>query len=150
MEIKTGFQDGGEIPEKYTCDGENLSPEITIEDIPEDTISLVLIFHDPDAPMPGGFTHWLLWNIPKTREIQQGVVPKGAIEGLNSGGEPGYTGPCPPSGVHHYELSIFALNTTLDLDEDSDKTQLEDAMQGSVLAEARISGIYASKQKGRI
>src|SRR5271157_1153410 len=99
------FEQGTAIPRKFTCDGGGINPELQIQNVPENTRSLTLILHDPDAPIPGGFTHWVVWNIdPKTVLIKEESVPPGAREGLNGARRESYAAPCPPPGhgVHNY------------------------------------------------
>src|SRR5216684_7214495 len=109
------FQEGGTIPEKFSKNGQNVNPELRIEGAPAEAKSLALIVDDPDAPV-GLFTHWLVWNIdPKTTEITENSVPKGAVQGTNDFPGERYDGPCPPSGTHRYYFKVFALDKTLDL-----------------------------------
>lgn len=138
------FADGAMIPKKFTCDGGNINPELQIQNVPKDAKSLALIMHDPDAPMPGGFTHWVVWNIaPTTTLIKEESAPPGAEEGTRGGGKTGYTGPCPPSGRHHYEFRLYALDTMLALSAGTDKAGLEAAMEGHLLGTAELTGLYA-------
>jgi len=110
------FDHNANIPKKYTCDGGDINPELQIQNVPAEAKSLALIVHDPDAPAPGGFTHWVVWNIdPRTTVIKEESVPQGSVEGRNSTGRIGYIGPCPPSGTHHYHFQLYALNIVLDL-----------------------------------
>src|SRR3954462_5308943 len=96
----TAFKNGKNIPEQYTCEGKNINPPISINGVPDKAESLVLIMDDPDAPN-GGFTHWVLYNIsPKDKTIKEDSSP--GKNGENGAGKASYTGPCPPSGVHHY------------------------------------------------
>ena len=137
------FENSGNVPAKYTCDGENASPPLEISDVPAEAQSLALALHDPDAPLAGGFTHWVIWNIdPATKEILENSSPEGAIQGTISSGRTGYTGPCPPSGTHHYEFRLYALDTKLDLDSSVKKDDLEKAMEGHVLKQALLVGLY--------
>ncbi len=139
------FEEHGSIPKKFTCDGGNINPEFIIQNVPAEAQSLVLIMHDPDAPMPGGFTHWAVWNIPpRTTVIKEESVPPGSSEGMNSRGA-GYTGPCPPPGApHHYEIQLYALDTVLDLQTDATgKPELESFMEGHILETATLTGLYA-------
>jgi len=139
----TAFEAGQTIPSKYTCDGENINPPITILDVPEGTKSLVLIFDDPDAPA-GTWIHWLVWNIaPSTGIILENSVPQGAIEGTTSFGKTGYGGPCPHSGEHRYFFKIYALDTMLNLDSSIDIAALETAMEGHILDKAELMGVYS-------
>src|SRR5437879_6565204 len=125
MEISSPmFEDSVAIPKKYTCDGENINPALTFTAVPVTARSLVLIMDDPDAPS-GTFTHWIMWNMdPETILIDEDSFPPDAVQGLNSTGKPGYTGPCPPSGVHRYFFRLFALDTVLDLPPTADVIQL--------------------------
>ena len=142
--ISPSFENNGTVPKKFTCDGGNINPELRIENVSTGAKSLALIMHDPDAPMPGGFTHWVVWNIaPATTLIKEESAPPGAVEGRNTRST-GYTGPCPPPGhgVHHYEFYLYALDTTLDLPVDSGKAELEAAMRGHVIEETKLVGLY--------
>jgi len=137
----TSFANNGSIPSKYSCEGEEVSPPLLISDIPSGTKSLAIILHDPDAPREGGFTHWVVWNIdPGNNNIPENF--KGAQQGLNGAGQPGYKGMCPPSGTHHYHFMVYALDTKLDIDKKTDKTGLEKSMQGHILAQGDLVGLY--------
>ncbi len=138
------FENNGKIPSKYTCQGKDISPPLNIEGTPEKTQSLLLIVDDPDAPM-GTWDHWLLWNIPIISKIEEDKVPNGAVQGLNDFGKHEYGGPCPPSGTHRYFFKLFALDTTLDIDEKSKRGDIRRAMQDHVLAEATLVGLYAKE-----
>lgn len=137
----TSFANNGSIPSKYSCEGEEASPPLLISDIPSGTKSLAIILHDPDAPREGGFTHWVVWNIdPGNNNIPENF--KGAQQGLNGAGQPGYKGMCPPSGTHHYHFMVYALDTKLDIDKKTDKAGLEKSMQGHILAQGDLVGLY--------
>ena len=133
------FEHEGHIPVKYTCQGDDINPPITIEGTPKETASLALILEDPDAP-GGIFDHWIVWNIQPTKTIKEDRIP-GRI-GKNSRGQYSYTGPCPPSGTHRYFFKVYALDTTLDLKGDVDKKLLEQAMQGHIIAYGELMGLY--------
>jgi Raf kinase inhibitor-like YbhB/YbcL family protein len=133
------FMDQGYIPMKFTCEGKNINPPLTIRDIPKETVSLVLIVDDPDAP-GGTFDHWTVWNIRPTERIGENLIP--GTPGRNSRGENRYTGPCPPSGTHRYFFKVYALDTLLDLDENADKKVIEDALHDHVLAYGELIGLY--------
>ncbi len=134
------FNPNGQIPKKYTCDGESISPPITIEGIPKESKSLALVIDDPDAPS-GTFDHWVVWNIPpSTAKVAENSVP--GTEGLNGARQYGYTGPCPPSGTHRYFFKVYALDTELSLGSKSTKRVLEKAIQGHVLARGELIGLY--------
>lgn len=136
------FAPGNPIPSKYTCDGDNVNPPLLIADAPDDAESLVLIIHDPDAPAKD-WGHWLVWNInPRAKEIAEASIPTNSTEGMTDFGRPGYGGPCPPSGRHNYHFKLYALDTTLDLDETATRAELEEAMMGHTLAEAELIGTY--------
>jgi Raf kinase inhibitor-like YbhB/YbcL family protein len=140
------FVNNGNIPAKFTCDDTGVSPELDISGVPQGAMSLALILHDPDAPMPGGFTHWVMWNIPTaTTMIGEGSIPPGSMEGANGSGKPGYTGPCPPSGIHHYHFMLYALDSTLDLVSSTKKADLESAMQKHIISQAEMIGLYQKK-----
>jgi len=133
------FQNRGIIPAKYTCDGVNVNPPLSIEDIPEGTRSLVLIVDDPDAPMET-WDHWIVWNIPPVEKIEENSVP--GIEGLNDFNKHSYGGPSPPSGTHRYFFKVYALDTKLDLNRNSRKEDVERAIEGHILAKGEIVGLY--------
>jgi hypothetical protein len=137
------FQNGERIPQKYTCDGSNASPDLNISNIPSGTKSLALIVDDPDAPM-GNFNHWVMWNIsPTVSVIPENSFPEGAIQGVNDGEHVGYVGPCPPSGTHRYYFKVYALDTMLDLSENAKKADLEKAIIGHVVGEGELLGKYS-------
>lgn len=134
------FENGKPIPRKYSCDGNDINPPITFDGTPKETKSLVLIVDDPDAPM-GTFDHWVAWNIPpSTTKIGENTVP--GTEGLNSARQNRYIGPCPPSGTHRYFFKVYALDTELKLGTNSDKKDVERAMQGHVIAKGELMGTY--------
>ena len=138
----SAFQEDGNIPSKFTCDGSDTSPPLQITGVPSEAKSLVLIADDPDAPS-GLFTHWLIWNIlPQTNSISEGSAPKG-VHGTNDFGKPGYKGPCPPPGTHRYSFKIYALDRELDLRDGAKRSQLDAAMKGHVVAQGVFVGRYA-------
>ena len=141
------FPANGPIPDRYTCNGEDINPPLAIAGVPENAQSLVLIVDDPDAPDPAAprvvWEHWVVWNIaPETLSIDVGSVPAGAVQGTNSWGRNDYGGPCPPIGTHRYFFKLFALDITLALGTSSIKADVEAAMQGHVLAQAELIGLY--------
>jgi Raf kinase inhibitor-like YbhB/YbcL family protein len=136
------FNQGGLIPPKYTCEGENINPPLEISDLPANTRSLALIVDDPDARNKS-FAHWVAWNIPPNKGIAENSRP--GISGKNSFGNVGYGGPCPPSGSHRYFFKVFALDTDLDIQAGSDKETLEDAMQDHVLASGELMAHYQKR-----
>lgn len=141
----SAFNNNQPIPSKYTCDGENVNPPLTILDVPSGTKNLALTVDDPDAPM-GTWVHWILWNIdPKTSEIAENSVPAGSIQGMTNFGKPGYGGPCPPSGTHRYFFKLYALDTILSTLSSSKKEDLEKAFAEHVLDKTELIGLYNRK-----
>ena len=137
----SAFSENGNIPMKYTCEGQQVSPPLEISGVPAGTKSLALIVHDPDAPMEAGFTHWVVWNIdPSMKEIPEGF--KGATQGFNGAKKSGYIGMCPPTGTHHYHFMIYALDARLNINKNSGKDELDKAMKGHVLAHNDLVGLY--------
>ena len=131
------------IPQKFTCEGEDINPALIMEDIPKEAQSLALIVDDPDAPM-GTWVHWVVFDIPIVGRIEENSIP--GKQGINNAGNRNYHGPCPPSGTHRYFFKIYALDTELNLQEGISKGQLEKAMQGHLLDKAEVVGLY--KRKG--
>lgn len=144
----SAFGEGEPIPQRYTCDGEDISPPLTWTAPPEGADSLALIMDDPDAPI-GTWVHWVLFNIPPdARSLSEDVpaqeqLPDGSLHGNNSWRRPGYGGPCPPSGsTHRYVFTLYALDTSLDLTAGANKKAVLKALQGHVLAETQLTGEY--------
>src|SRR2546421_2881700 len=136
------FQEGGTIPEKFSKNGQNVNPELRIEGAPAEGKSLVLIVDDPDAPV-GLFTHWLIWNIdPKTTEIAENSVPKGAVQGTNDYPNLGYGGPQPPVGTPRYYFKIFALDGEPDLKSGAKRREGGAGTGGDVIAPGETVGRY--------
>lgn len=133
------FEYDGNIPAKYTCDGEEVNPPLFIDGIPEEAITMALIVEDPDAPK-GIFDHWVVWNIDPISPIDENSRP--GISGKNSAGKTGYHGPCPPDGVHRYYFYLFALDTEIDLPAGTDKEALRRAMEGHIVAHGSTMGRY--------
>jgi Raf kinase inhibitor-like YbhB/YbcL family protein len=143
--VSSGFTHNGSIPVKYTCDGKDVNPPLKIENVPAGVKSLALIVDDPDAPV-GTWVHWVVWNIdPKTDEIKEDSVPKGALQGINDFRKHDYGGPCPPSGTHRYFFKLYALDTLLNLSPNASKADLEKAMKGHIISQAEIVGLYKRK-----
>jgi Raf kinase inhibitor-like YbhB/YbcL family protein len=143
------FNEGSNMPERFTCDGQDISPTLRIDGVPQAAMSLALIMDDPDAPA-GTFTHWLLWNLrPDQGEIASDRPPPEGVQGLSDFGGNKYGGPCPPSGVHRYYFKIYALDTTLELPPRSKRKALEAAIKGHVIAEAMLMGTYSRKGRRR-
>ncbi len=140
--FSSAFKNGGEIPQKYTCDGENINPPLQFEHVPAKTKSLALVFDDLDAPR-GSYVHWILWNLdPTIKEIKENSVPEGAVQGMNDFKKRNYGGPCPPRRAHRYVFKIYALNTVLNLNPLSMKKDLEKAIEGHVIVQAQRMGVY--------
>lgn len=138
------FATGATIPTKFTCDGDNLSPELNVSGIPPGTRSLALIMDDPDSPA-ANFVHWLLFNLPSNlTQIPEGQIPSGSQTGVNSFGHIGYGGPCPHQGEHRYVFTLYALDQTLTLDQ-PDRQRLEAAIKDHVLASVQLTGKYQRK-----
>lgn len=137
------FTPNGAIPVRYACDGDDVSPPLTINKIPAEVKSLALIIEDPDAP-GGTWLHWLVWNIPVIKHISENEVP--GDQGMNDFGKISYGGPCPPSGVHRYVFKVYALDDLLDLAEGSGRTEFEAAMQNHILAYGQLTGVYKRLQ----
>ena len=134
------FEDGKDIPKKYSCKGEDINPPLKINNLPEGTVSLALIMDDPDAPN-GTWVHWVLFNIPVTNEIKENSVPEGSVQGVNSWGKNNYGGPCPPSGTHRYFFRVYALDTKLNLGSSADKSAVLSAMEGHIIKKAELVGL---------
>jgi hypothetical protein len=139
------------IPEKYTCEGSDTVPPLSIHDVPAGAKSLVLIMDDPDVPRQfrpdGNWDHWIVWNIPPdTREIAEGKAPKG-VQGKNSWGRNDYGGPCPPDKQHRYVFKLFALDIELRLPASSGKPEVLAAMEGHVVAQTEMVGVYDKRAR---
>ncbi len=148
------FGEGEPIPARFTCDGENISPPLALGDVPDEARSLAIIMHDPDVPKElrpdGNFDHWVVYNIaPDTSEIPEGGGP--GVEGLNTRGTTGYTGPCPPlqyePSTHRYFFALYALDTELSLPPGASKNELLAAMEGHIISSATLMGTYSRKGK---
>lgn len=135
----SAFENNANIPSNYTCDGDNINPPLSIENIPDGTKTMVLIVDDPDAPA-GIWVHWVVWNIPPTMLIEEDSIP--GEESINDFQKTSWGGPCPHSGKHRYFFKVYALDIKLDLDEDSTKKEVEAAMQGHILAKGELIGLY--------
>jgi Raf kinase inhibitor-like YbhB/YbcL family protein len=137
------FGHGEMIPAKYTCEGENINPPLTIENIPPETKSLAVIIEDPDTAN-GTFDHWIIWNIRSQEIIKDNTVP--GIVGKNGFLKSTYNGPCPPSGTHRYFFKVFAHDTMLSLRMDAGKQHLEKAMQKHILGQGELIGLYCKSK----
>lgn len=145
------FDHQGPIPRRYTCDGEDISPELRWSGVPADAKSLVLIVDDPDAPDPAApkmtWVHWVLYNIPPDSNglpeaVAPSALPPGTRQGLNDWHRTGYGGPCPPIGTHRYFHKLYALDTVLPDLGNPTKSEVERAMQGHVIDQAELIGTY--------
>ena len=137
----SAFEHQGSMPSEFTCDGAGISPPLTISEVPENTKSIALVSDDPDAPA-GTWVHWVVWNIPPdTTEMPKGTEPQG-VQGKTDFGRTGYGAPCPPSGTHRYFFKLYALDTELELQEGSSKSELEGAMEGHIIEKAELIGTY--------
>jgi Raf kinase inhibitor-like YbhB/YbcL family protein len=137
------FAEGGPIPSEHTCDGQDQSPALSWEGAPEGTQSFALIVDDPDAR---GFVHWVAVNIKggTSGTLRAGIHPDAdPVQGRNDFGHTGYGGPCPPSGVHHYRFTIYALSSPLAFDVTPTEPDVQRAMAGRILAEATLTGTYS-------
>lgn len=148
MKIKTAFEHHQEIPIRYTCRGQNISPPLIFEDIPAGTDSLVLIFEDVDAT-PDPWTHWMVFNIPTvTHHTTEGQIPLGGIEGLANNHSLGYEGPCPTyfKGIHHYWFRLYAISAMLNLPATSEREEVEEAMEGHIIEKTELLGLCTSSE----
>jgi len=144
----TAFSNGETIPKKFTCDGPDVSPQLSWKEAPAAARSFALIMDDPDAPA-GTWVHWVLYNLPaNTSQLPEGLekqeqLATGALQGRNDFRKIGYGGPCPPPGTpHRYYFKLFALDTKLNLKAGATKADLERAMKGHILGEAELMGRY--------
>ncbi|MDH3513732.1 MAG: YbhB/YbcL family Raf kinase inhibitor-like protein [Gammaproteobacteria bacterium] len=147
----TAFHHHGEIPARYTCDGEDVSPPLSWTGVPDGARSLVLIVDDPDAPDPKApqmtWVHWVLYNIPPSvtglpEALTMKMLPRGTLEGINDWKRSGYRGPCPPAGRHRYFHKLFALDRVLPDMKHPGKAGVEGAMRGHILSQTEIIGTY--------
>lgn len=153
----TVFEHGGEIPSRYTCEGEDVSPPLAWSGVPEGARSLALICDDPDAPDPEKpkrvWVHWILYDLPATTSglpeaVKPADLPPGTREGKNDWQRTGYGGPCPPIGRHRYFFKLYALDTVLPDLRTPTKKELEQAIEGHVLAGVELMGTYEKSKRG--
>jgi hypothetical protein len=143
----SAFAAGQQIPDQYSCKGTGISPPIAWSGAPKETKSLALIMDDPDAPM-GTFVHWVIFNVPPDSSgLPEAVpatsrLPDGTLQGANSAGRTGYTGPCPPSGTHRYFFKLYSLDAVLEPASGAGKEQLLKHMQGHILAQGELMGTF--------
>ena len=150
----TAFAHQGEIPSKYTCEGDDYSPPLAWSEVPAEAKSLALIVDDPDAPDPAApkmtWVHWVLYNLQTsaTGLPERGKpLPAGSREGLNDWKRTGYGGPCPPIGRHRYFFKLYALDTELADLALPTKARLEQAMQNHIVAHAELIGTYQKQRR---
>jgi Raf kinase inhibitor-like YbhB/YbcL family protein len=142
----SAFDDGEAIPRGFTCDGDNTSPPLAWSGVPADASELALIMDDPDAPS-GTFVHWVVWGIDADdATVDAGTLPDGAVLGSHGAGGEGYTGPCPPSGVHHYNFQLFALSAAPDVQPGASAKELRDAIAAITVADTTLTGTYQRSQ----
>lgn len=136
------FANNGTFPQKYTCNGTAVSPELDFNNVPQTARSLALEVTDPDAP-GGTFAHWLAWNIPTSvTQFKEDDVPAGVVQGLNGFGKNNYGSPCPPNGVHHYVFDLYALDDTLGVPASKGREDFESAIKAHIVAQSRLVGLY--------
>jgi Raf kinase inhibitor-like YbhB/YbcL family protein len=151
--LSSAFRNEEAIPRRFTCEGDNVSPDFFWEDAPVETKSFVLILHDPDAPRKDCFTHWLLYDIPPSvTRIHEGLpkqapVADSGLQGKNDSGALGYFGPCPPSGRHRYFARLYALRKELGLAPGATVKEVQAALEGKVIEQTELMGTYAKGQK---
>ena len=134
------FEDGAPIPSDYTCDGANEQIPVSWTGAPANAAEYALVMTDQDA---NGFVHWVVVGIPADATALSDPLPEGAVAGQNGKGQAGYTGPCPPSGIHHYTLTVYALSASLGLGASATGDQVRSAAQGKTIATGTLSGTYA-------
>ncbi len=146
--ISEAFEPGETIPDRYTCEGDDVSPPLKWREVPPEAESLVLICDDPDAP-GGTWSHWVLYDLPSGKSsLDEGIspdpeLPDGGVHGRNGFGHLGYGGPCPPRGeMHHYYFRLYALNEKLDLPPGATRSQVLDRVEGHTLAKTELMGQY--------
>ncbi|HUW40229.1 MAG TPA: YbhB/YbcL family Raf kinase inhibitor-like protein [Rectinemataceae bacterium] len=147
----SAFPEGGTIPKVHSFSADNLSPPLSWTGVPPAAKAIALICDDPDAPKPGGWVHWVVWDIPASHTSlalglpQEAQLPDGSRQGLNDWRKVGWGGPQPPSGVHHYVFRIFALDRLLGSGRTYTRDELLKAMQGHILAQGELIGTFAAR-----
>jgi Raf kinase inhibitor-like YbhB/YbcL family protein len=141
----SAFEDGGTVPQRYTCTGRNESPPLQWSGVPDDAGSLALVVTDPDAP-GGTYVHWVVFNLDKTtRSLSPGALPAGTRQARNSAGHARYDGPCPPNGTHHYRFTVYALRTPTTLDDGIDTTRALDAIDAKAIGRGTLVGTVTAR-----
>lgn len=152
--VSSAFPNGGHIPKKYTCEGENIHPPFRFENIPQNAQSLVFVVTDPDVPLSirkdGLWVHWLVFDIaPSTQYVEEGKGFPSGVEGIQTSFGNTYVGPCPPDREHRYFFTLYALDCFLHLTENATLSQIKKAMEGHIVEEASLLGTYTlSRNKG--
>jgi Raf kinase inhibitor-like YbhB/YbcL family protein len=145
--ISTALEQNRNIPELYTCDGNDKNPPLRFEDVPNNAASLALIVSDPDAVGKKPFYHWVVFNLdPRTDQIEEDTLPATGIEGRNDFGKVEYGGPCPPSGTHHYIFTLYALDSPLHLEKGATAEEVIKATKGHTIETAELVGLYSRKR----
>ncbi|MFH1519197.1 MAG: YbhB/YbcL family Raf kinase inhibitor-like protein [Candidatus Omnitrophota bacterium] len=157
LDIQSSVVDNkGYIPDRYTCDAQDFSPPLGFGNVPVNTVSFVLIYDDPDGPFKI-WVHWVAFNIPAAvKGLSEGILKEeldrlSVVQGINDFGKVGYQGPCPPPGkAHRYSFKLYALDTMLPLKEGVSKKEVIEAMQGHIIAEARLVGLYQRSSETQV
>jgi len=136
------FSQNGDIPVRFTCQGEKISPALMFSDVPKEAKSLALILEDPDTPI-GLFVHWVVWNMPPEVNMIPENTPAPGTVGKNDAGVNKFVPPCPPSGRHRYFFKLFALDTVFDSPDMSTKKDLEEAMNGHIIEQAELMAYFS-------
>jgi len=140
----SAFAEGESIPQEYSCRGRNVSPPLSWSGIPASAQALALVVDDPDAPR-GTFTHWVAVDFaPTVTSLGQGEIPSGAVQANNSAGNPGYTGPCPPSGTHHYRFTVYALSERTGLTDGADLAEAQRTIAEHAIVQGTLTGTFAA------
>jgi Raf kinase inhibitor-like YbhB/YbcL family protein len=139
----TAVAEGGRVPERYTCDGDNVAPPLAWQGVPDDAAAVALVVDDPDAPR-GTFTHWVVLDIPAgVTGSDEAAVPEGGVEAQNSAGRASYFGPCPPSGTHRYRFTVHALSSATGLQPGAALEEALGAIDDRAIAWGRLTGTYS-------
>ena len=146
--MSSAFSHGAASPRRFTCEGENMSPELSWTGVPKEAVSFALVLHDPDAPRAGGFTHWVVYNMPATANHLKENLPKEpslpglGFQGKNDSGGVGYMGPCPPSGKHRYVATLYALSSKTDLEPGAPWQQVIAAIEDKIITKDELMGTF--------
>jgi Raf kinase inhibitor-like YbhB/YbcL family protein len=141
----SAFAADEEIPDVYSCAGQDISPPLEWTGVPDDASELALVVDDPDAPR-GTFTHWILFGLPpSTSSLEEDAVPAGAKQAKNSAGQAAYKGPCPPSGTHHYRFTVYAFDAPLELTDGADTDEALGAISEHAVAQGQLVGLFTAR-----